>query len=158
MREAESLSDAVVRQLIVIPQSHYCNMALWPCQVTLLDGRILPRVLVRCSKQYYEDNDLFIPASQVSAISESQFRLPARWANIVYAHGESGMDYFMFRVFFRDKTHIDVTIGSTIDFIPYPEGKTVADVFTVEPWGRLTQPFARDTPLPPTFYRCVFRP
>src|SRR5690348_13830109 len=110
MRNAESLSNAVIRQLITIPQSHYCNMALWPCQATLLDGRTLTRVLFRYSKQYYEDSDLFIPASRVGAVLESQFRLPAMWANVVYAHGETRMDSFMFRVFFRDKTHIDVTI------------------------------------------------
>ena len=158
MRSAESLSTAVIRQLIAIPQSHYCNIGFWPCQATLLDGRILPRVIIRCSKQYYEDSDLFIPASQISAVSESQFRLPAMWANVVYAHGETRMSSFMFRVFFRDKTHIDVSLGSTIDFIPYPDGKTATDVFKVEPWKYLTQPFTASTLPSPTFYRCVFNP
>lgn len=157
MRDSESLSDAIIRQLIAVPQSHNCNMAIWPCQATLRDGRVLPRVLFLRSKQYYEGSDYYVPASQVVAVSESPFRLPAMWANVVYAHGESGMDYFMFRVFFRDDTHMDVTICSFVDFIPYPGGKTATDVLRVEHWRRLKPPFDERSNRPSyPIFKCVF--
>ena len=155
-RKSEPLPDAVVRQLIAVPSSNYCGMSFWPCQAVLRDGRTLPRVIFRRSENFYEDSHLFLSPSNVAEVSESPYRLPAMWANVVYAQGETGMDFFMFRVFFRDQTHIDVTIGSTIDFIPYPEGKAAADVTRVAPWKSLRQPFNHTQIRPPEFFWCVF--
>jgi hypothetical protein len=156
MTEAEILSDTVIRQLIAIPQSHNCDVALWPCRTNLGDGRQLERVLFQRSKNYYQDSSLFIPASQVIGVSESRYRLPAMWANVIYAHGETGMDYFMFRVFFRDGTRQDVTTASFIDFVPYTNDKTAADVLRVEHWKQLQQPFDHSNPPVPTIYKCIF--
>jgi hypothetical protein len=86
------------------------------------DSQTLPRVLFLRAARYYEVSDRSSTASHVAPLGLS-IPFAATWANVVYAHGETRMDYFAFRVFFRDGTHLDVIKSGVIDFIPYPDGR-----------------------------------
>ena len=96
----------------------------------------------------------------VASIAESPSRLPARFANELYAAGESGMGYTVFTVVFktaipflrRRKTYLS---GNAVDFIEYPFGTGPSDVASVLPHvGRRSAALARRAR--PKYYWCRY--
>jgi len=66
-------------------------------------------------------------------IDESPLRLPARFANTVYAAGESDMGYVIFIVVLADGRRLPFVTGNRIDFPALPEGVGSADVVDAIP-------------------------
>ncbi len=66
---------------------------------------------------------------------DSPARLPARFANKLYRHGESGLGYTIFTVVFADGEKQACVTGNALDFIRYPHGKGPIDVVAVIPHG-----------------------
>ena len=76
-----------------------------PCRVTLEDGRIFDTVYIQPEMPYlrswgvYPEDDRgkrFVKIEDVVKVEDSATRLPARFANQIYDHGESGMGYTIF--------------------------------------------------------------
>lgn len=136
---------------------------LWyfPCRVTLRDGRILDTVYIEPEIPYlrwwgvYPEDDRgkrFIKIEDVAKVEDSPTRLPVRFANQIYDHGESGMGYTIFTVVFSDGERQACGTGNAVDFIRYPKGKGPNDVAAVLPHeGRNAQPVAA-----PDWYWCLY--
>jgi hypothetical protein len=75
----------------------------------------------------------WIHPADVEVVSESPFRLPAQFANKLYAAGESGMGLMIFTLIFSDKKRWECFQGNIIDFPNFPEGKFGRDVVDVLP-------------------------
>jgi hypothetical protein len=92
----------------------------------------------------------YIYVSDVEAFAESPRRLPAQFANKLYASGESGMGYTIFTVVFSDGSRQAYGTGNAVDFIRYPKGPSdVSDVLPHE--GRKANPVPA-----PKYYWCLF--
>jgi hypothetical protein len=136
---------------------------LWyfPCRVTLSDGRILDTVYIEPEMPYlrwwgvFPEDDRgkrFVKIEDVVKVEETPTRLPARFANQVYDHGESGMGYTIFTVVFSDGEQQAYGTGNAVDFIRYPNGKGPTDVVAVLPHeGRNAQPVTA-----PDWYWCLY--
>jgi len=74
-----------------------------------------------------------VRVDDVRAVAESPHRLPAAFANELYAAGESGMAYCIFTLRFSDGTEQAYLGGNAIDFVPLPAGKSMADIVAVLP-------------------------
>ena len=93
-----------------------------------------------------------VAVGDISAIEESRFRLPAKFANEVYRAGESGMGWFDFTLVFTRWCWRNYMVGSFIDFLEYPLWFGPKDVRAVVLYRRkLKDRGALDT------YWCVFR-
>ena len=126
------LSAELAAQLRAITPSYDGPLARWPCSARLVDGRVLPRVLVAAGEalpgSWRPPPRSAVPLETVVAFTESPERLPADLATQLYRSGETGMGYFAFRVRFRDGGVQDYVAGSVVDFIQYPEGRGPGDV------------------------------
>lgn len=103
---------------------------------------------------YPEDDraNRFIKIEDVVRVEDSPTRLPARFANQIYDHGESGMGFTIFAVALLDGERQACGIGGAVDFIRYPNGKGPNDVAAVLPReGRNAQPVAA-----PDRYCCLY--
>jgi hypothetical protein len=65
--------------------------------------------------------------------------LPARFANILYEAGESGMGYCAFSVELRDHRRLYFVTGNAVDFLNWPEGVLPDDVIGVTPHDRFSE-------------------
>jgi len=155
--EPDRIPDDLAHSLLSITPSVHINMQIWPCEFTLKDGSVSPRVLVFLSPKYYHDSEDIIMARDVAEIRESPHRLPAIWSNHLYSQGESGMDYFMYRVHYEDGSHSDVITPSYVDYPEWPQGKTNEDISKVESHKQFTQPFDSGDKKRAKFKRCYFR-
>jgi len=82
-----------------------------------------------------------VNVDDVISIFESPSRLPAAFANQVYAAGEFGMGYSVFTVIFKDESTQAYLTGNAVDFIDCPEGKRKRDIAKVLPsWTRGESP------------------
>jgi hypothetical protein len=136
---------------------------LWyfPCRVTLRDGRIFDTVYIEPEMPYlrwwgvYPEDDRgkrFVKIDDVVKVEDSPTRLPARFANQIYDHGESGMGYTIFTIVFSDGERQACTTGNAVDFIRYPIGKGPNDVSSVLPHeGRNAQQIGV-----PDWYWCLY--
>jgi hypothetical protein len=136
---------------------------LWyfPCRVTLRDGKVLDTVYIEPEMPYlrwwgvYPEDDQgkkSVKIEDVVKVEDSPTRLPARFANQVYDHGESGMGYTIFTVVFSDGQRQACVTGNAVDFIKYPNGKGPDDVAAVLPHeGRDMQKVAA-----PDWYWCLY--
>jgi hypothetical protein len=129
-------------QLEAVPPSTHDGLEYRPCRVTLSDGRVMDRVYVVPAKQYLhvwgvtpesDSGKRSVSIRDVVAIEESPDRLPARFANEMYAAGESGMGYCLFELEFADASTQAYLTGNAVDFIPYPPGKSGADIVALHP-------------------------
>ena len=125
-----------------------------PCQVTFVDGTICDRVYVQEATSWFghwgvepEDDDakLLVPVERIAHVAESPTRLPARFANRMYAAGESMMGGCLFRLVLRNGSYLDCATGNAVDFPAWPPGIGPRDVVDLLPHeGRtsdhLTQP------------------
>lgn len=133
---AVQLSPELAGQLDRVPKSSdgYCDYA--PCRLTLRSGEALDRVYVveaECFRKMWGHTQATVLAADVTRIEESPVRLPARWANKLYAAGESGMGYTLFTVDLRDGSTIPFVVGNAVDFPNWPPGVTPEDVVAVHP-------------------------
>jgi hypothetical protein len=110
----------------IIPQKYR------PCRLMLADGQIIPRAIcVENHRGFTIDSRIF--PNTVVRIEPSAERMPADLASKLYAAGESGMGYVIFRMTMKDGTsHIFVT-GNTVDFPDLPNGYTTEDIQNVFP-------------------------
>jgi hypothetical protein len=93
-----------------------------------------------------------IRIEDVVRVEDSPVRLPAKFANELYRHGESGMGVTAFTVVFSDGTRQACIHGNAIDFIQYPPGKGPADIAEVLPHeGKSVQSIVG-----PQYYWCLY--
>jgi hypothetical protein len=108
------------------PQKHR------PCRLVLNDGRIVQRAIC------VEDHRGFTTAGwihpdTVAKIELSPERMPATLASKLYAAGESGMGYVIFKMKMKDGTSHVFGTGNVVDFPDFPEGYSTDDVEDVFP-------------------------
>lgn len=136
------LPESLKSQLAAIEPSRSGKLDYYPCQALLRTGATIDRVYVVAEAPYisqwgvYPEQDRAkssIKIADVSLITGSPARLPARFANRLYEAGESGMGYQIFSVVFSDGTKQAYLTGNAVDFIEYPEGKGMKDVTDVLP-------------------------
>jgi hypothetical protein len=136
-------------QLLLVPPSHDRELEYRPCQVLSTAGELLHCVYVVEERQYFrhwrtwpedDPHKRHLLIDNVSEISESPFRLPARFADQLYKAGESFMGGCIFRVRFRDGTSQTYATGNAVDFVPYPSNYGKEDVISVNPHEGRTDP------------------
>lgn len=161
MSRYATLPESIREALASIVPSEDGDLKYHPCRVTLTDGRVLDTVYIEPEMPYlrlwgvYPENDrgkLSIRIEDVFKVDDSPTRLPARFANEIYKHGESGMGYTIFTVLFSDGERQACVSGNAVDFIRYPNGKGPGDVAAVLPHeGRNAQPVPA-----PEWYWCLY--
>jgi Mg-chelatase subunit ChlD len=113
-----------------------------PCRVVLTDGRILDRVyVVEAGLRIdpwgvWPDEDPTqrqVALAEVVRIEDSPVRLPATYANELYAAGESGMGYTVFMVVLTDGRRLSYVGRTALDFPAFPDGVRSSDVAAVLP-------------------------
>ncbi len=118
------------------------ELTYFPCSITLTSGEVLDTVYfmperpIRKLWEAYLQSDgakRLIRLEDVAEVRDSPTRLPARFANELYQHGETGMGYTIFTVVFSDGTRQACVTSSSVDFIQYPHGKSLLDVTAVVP-------------------------
>lgn len=161
MTRYPALLESLRSRLAAIEPSKSGNLDYYPCQVLLRAGTVIDRVYVIAEAPYisrwgvYPDQDRgksSIEIADVASISESPSRLPARFANRLYEAGESGMGYQIFTVIFSDDMKQAYLTGNAVDFIEYPEGKSMKDVTNVLPHVGRDQNPQRG----PKYYWCLY--
>ena len=142
MSRYSALPDHVREALGGIVPSGDDELWYFPCRVTLRDGRIFDTVYIEPEMPYlrrwgvYPEDDRgkrFVKIEDVVKVEDSPTRLPARFANQIYDHGESGMGYTIFTVVFSDGARQACVTATGVDFIQYPPGKGPRDVTAVLP-------------------------
>jgi hypothetical protein len=142
MSRYSALPDHVREALGGIVPSGDDELWYFPCRVTLRDGRIFDTVYIEPEMPYlrwwgvYPEDDRgkrFVKIEDVVKVEDSPTRLPARFANQIYDHGESGMGYTIFTIVFSDGERQACITGKVVDFIRYPNGKGPNDVSSVLP-------------------------
>ena len=161
MSRYPALPDHVRQALGSIVPSGDDKLWYFPCRVTLKDGRVLDTVYIepempylRCWGVYPEDDSgkRSIKIEDVVRVEDSPIRLPARFANQICDHGESGMGYMIFTVVFSDGERQACSTGGAVDFVRYPKGKGPKDVTAVLPHeGRDVQQVRA-----PDWYWCLY--
>ena len=118
------------------------DLTYYPCSTTLTNGDVLDTVYfmperpaMKLWEGYLQADGAkrLIRVEDVAEIRDSSARLPARFANELYQHGESGMGYTIFTVVFSDGARQACVTGNGVDFIQYPPGKGPLDVTDVIP-------------------------
>jgi len=111
-----------------------------PCQVTLISGDIVDRVVIVEADSYLtawgvwpadDAGKRSVAIQDVTQIADSPVRLPAELANQLYAAGESGMGYVIFTVVLRDGRRLPFVAGNLVDFPALPSGVGTADIVDV---------------------------
>jgi hypothetical protein len=157
-----AVPDKLRVQLDPIPTSGDGSLAYRPCDVILNDGRQIERVYVMPEEPYIwiwgvwpeddkEKNTLRI--DDIATVKESRHRLPVRFANKLYAAGESGMGFTIFTVVFDDGSRLSIGAGGAIDFIDYPPSKGPVNVVDVLPHVGRDSPDLRTGP---QYYWCLY--
>jgi len=103
-----------------------------PCRLILKDGRVVPRAICVEEHRGFEGK-WWIHPNAVERIEPSKERLPAPLATKLYAAGESGMGYMVFKIRFKDGTTCVFLTGGNVDFPDLPEGYSADDVDDVFP-------------------------
>jgi hypothetical protein len=118
------------------------DLTYYPCSTTLTNGDLLDTVYFMPERPamklwegylHADGAKRLIRVEDVAEIRDSPARLPARFANELYQHGESGMGYTIFTVVFSDGARQACVTGNGVDFIQYPPGKGPLDVTDVIP-------------------------
>jgi hypothetical protein len=137
------LPPLIKQQLAAIEPSRDGDVKRFPCDVLLKTGEEIDCVYLISLKDYvklwrfYPDRGRdkgFIDLDEIASIGESRFRLPAKFANILNARGESGMGYCIFTVVFKSGfRQVYLTGDAGVDFVRYPDGLSKEDVVDVWP-------------------------
>jgi len=158
------LPDHLRQQLLAVEPSKDWLMEYRPCRVILNDGSAYDRVYVAEYRSYikawgrWPDQD---PGKQslriedVHSIVESPVRLPARFANQMYAAGESGMGYCTFVLGLRDGRQLSFVSGNTVDFLDLPSEVTPDMIVEILPHAgtRKLGDYRHGAP----YYWCLYR-
>lgn len=124
----------------------------FPAMVTLRSGERRDAVYLSPALEWFEqwgvwpDEDAGksdLPLDEVVDLEESPSRLPPRFAQTLYAAGESGMGYVIFQLHFRDGSSASFGLGGAIDFPDLPPGKTPGDIVGVTPHAGRGDPLMR---------------
>ena len=130
-------------QLAKIEPSTEGAVKYFPCDVVLKTGERVDCVYLISLTDYvklwrfYPDRGRdkgFVDVEDIASVADSRFRLPAKFANILHACGESGMGYLIFTVDFRtgfQQAYVTGDFGD--DFVTYPDGLGKEDVLSVSP-------------------------
>jgi hypothetical protein len=141
-RQYPSLSPDLERQLSQIEPSRDGSIQYFPCAVTLSSGETIDCVYLAGADSYirtwgvWPDEDSGKRAIQIEdarAIHPSGKRLPYRFAQQMYAAGESGMGYCAFTLRFSDGLQQAYCTGNLVDFVPLPTGKSTSDIAELHP-------------------------
>ena len=136
------MPERLVAEFQAVTPSRDRSLEYRPCELTLGSGSVVSCAYVVDAQSYIDiwgvwpDDDpgkQSVRIDEVASISESPFRLPARFASQLYSEGESGMGYTIFTVVFADGTEQAYSSGNAIDFIFYPKGKSAGDVVGIIP-------------------------
>ena len=158
-RRYPSLNANLRRQLANIASA---DGVAFPSSVKLKDGTLRERVYLASAAEWFvqwgvwpEDDPgkRSIDIRDVVSISDSQVRLPARFAAELYAAGESGMGYCIFTVMFDDGSRQAYATGNAVDFVDYPQGQSPATVAKVLPHVGRGDPSLRNGP---EYHWCLF--
>ncbi len=104
-----------------------------PCTVTLRDGFVC-RVCLAWENKRYSDLGEWLNPNQVADIAECDFRMPARFAHMIWDAGESGMGYHIYVVDLTDGISFAHVAGNlVIDLVDLPDGYTARDIINVHP-------------------------
>ena|SRR5579862_3967650 len=137
------LSEDLQRQLAMIePRITESGVRLCACSAKLKNGTVLTCVYLVDAASFLRLTTFRHPAdmhgckwlspSGLGSISDSPWRLPAKFAKQLDEAGESGMGYRVFTVVFswwRRRVYVQ----NVVDFIEYPPGKSAAQVKAVLP-------------------------
>jgi hypothetical protein len=143
-----ALSESLQNDLAKITPSTDGRVEYFPCSVSLNDGQVLDRVYLVEQYQYIRAWGIYPEPSRTLSVDDivhaidSPSRLPPKFADELYAAGESGMGYSIFLIVFADGSSRAYSTGGAVDFIEYPEGKNKENVLRVSPHvGRDSKPF-----------------
>ena len=130
-------------QLVEIEPSREGAVKYFPCDVVLKTGERVDCVYLISLTDYvklwrfYPDRGRdkgFVDVEDIASVADSRSRLPAKFANILHACGESGMGYCIFTVEFRSGFKQAYLVGDfAVDFVRYPDGLGKEDVVNVSP-------------------------
>ena len=108
------------------------HMKYRPCRLLLKDGTVVPRAI--CAEDHRGfDGKWWIHPNAVARIEMTLERLPAHLASKLYAAGESGMGYQVFRARMSDGACYTFLTGNVVEFPDFPEGYDTNDVQEVYP-------------------------
>jgi hypothetical protein len=158
----QPLPEHVRLALESIEPSRDGDVLYYPCSVRLKNGESLQCVYIIPEIPYirqwgiYPEDDRgksWIRVEDVVQVKESRSRLPTRFANELYRHGESGMGYTIFTIVFSDGSRHACVTGNAVDFIRYPPDLGPEDVIAVLPHEG-----SRDDSLirSPEWYWCLY--
>ncbi len=142
MAHTKKISENLYIQLSRVEPSHDWAIEYRPCLVTLKDGRKLDCVYVVPEEPYINLWGVFpeddsgknsVEIENVSEITDSPSKLPAKIANKIYEAGESGMGYCVFTLVFTDCSTQAYVTGNAVDFVPLPSDKFAGDILDVIP-------------------------
>ena len=156
------LPTHVREALAQVQPSRDGDLVYYPCRAVLNTSEAFDTVYIVPEKPYlehwgvYPEDDRYkhsIRIEDIAEVGESPLRLPARFADELYAKGESGMGYTIFTVVFADGLRQACVTGNAVDFIHYPVGKGPADVVGVLPHeGRRDESLVKA----PEWYWCLY--
>ena len=162
MQQYPSLPAHIQESLRKIESTQDGDLTYFPCSITLTSGETLDTVYIMPERpvmklwEGYLQTDgakRLIRVEDVAEVRDSPARLPARFANELYKHGESGMGYTIFTVVFSDGTRQAYVTGGGVDFLQYPPGKGPLDVTAVIPSeGREADSLVK---APPSYW-CIY--
>ena len=153
----------LLEQVQAVPPSGAGDLLYRPCQVTLIDGRVLDRVYVQEAYTWKQRWGVWpeddrgkdaISIEEVSSISESPSRLPATLATRLLEAGESGMGYTKFTLVLRDGRRINAITGDAVDFVALAPGVSVAEIVEVVPHVHDGEP--APSSLEPPYWWCLY--
>ena len=124
-------SAELTRMLLQVEPSTDGQLDFHPCRAQLRSGAILERLLCVRDRRGFRSSTWIHP-DEIVSIEESPWRLPVKFANTLYAAGESGMGYLLWTARLRSGREL-VFVGSTFDFPDFPEGVVPGDVVAVVP-------------------------
>jgi hypothetical protein len=160
-RDYPPLPSHLAQQAAQIPTTHFAGLTYCPCAAKLADGSELPCVYLVEAGTYikvwgvWPDQDegkREVRVTDVVALRESPFRLPAHLAQELYEAGETGMGYVGYEIEFTDGTRQAYLTGNGLDFVELPQGKGVGDIVKVWPHEGLRKS-PRQTP---NFAWCLY--
>jgi hypothetical protein len=156
------ISESQKEQLLKVPPSYDGIMDYRPCQVTLSNGEIFDNVYVQEEQSYLkawgvlpdaDQGKRYLLIEEVIQIIESPNRLQQSLANKLYAAGETGMGYCLYKLVLDNGQTIDVCTGNAVDFVPLPQGLTTKNIKDVLPNQASRKVFVNA----PDYYWCLFK-
>jgi hypothetical protein len=98
----------------------------------------LERVYVADANSYlghwgWDPGRSYVAIDEVAEIAGSPYRLPKKFADKVYAAGESGMGYVIYTLVMKDGSRLPFASGDAVDFPNWPDGAKPEDVVDVLP-------------------------